>query len=82
MNMNLLMTDQEKKLLQMKKKKFQKFVDEDIAPEFPELDILLTGDFNSQVPAEMLPSLLTTFLLTSDPELQDNIIDILRKQYN
>ena len=44
----------------------------------------MTGkwDFKAKISSEILPSLLTTFYLTNDSKLEDNLLEIILKLFS
>jgi len=72
------------KFNQEKKKKFKDYLGDD-NEYIPDLDTLLLGkksDKESDLSSEIVPSLLTSFLLTKDTKLESRILDIIMRIFN
>lgn len=74
--LDIFQTDEQKRGVKNKLQKFKCF--QKSMFEVPDLDILLNTDKpNFGVGKEVLPSLLTMFYLTNDPQLEDKILEII-----
>lgn len=74
-SLNLLQNDQK----QYKLKKFRQFTKE---KEVPDLDLLLTGQDNTNITKTFLPSLIVSFYLNEDYELNKKLLELLTKCFN